>query len=71
MLLGQLLPGQILPEQMSLLQLSFIKGESGKLPLKFGKDWMSKSRDIADIELVVVVVRWWCQVICQTQLRSC
>ena len=54
--LGKKLPGQMLPGQITLWQLSIVKEKQGKLPLKCCQNWMSKSRDIADIEFPVVVV---------------
>ena len=54
--LGKMSPGQMFPGQMSLWQLSIVKENHGKLPLKIGQNRMSKSRDIAVIEFPVVVV---------------
>ena len=48
--------------QMSLRQLSIVKEKHGKL-LKFGPYQMSKSRDIADIKFLVVVVGGWLVVV--------
>ena len=62
------------PGQMSPWQLSIVKENHGKLPLKFGQKRMSKSRDITDIEFPVVVggggggLKSFS---CQTQLRFC
>ena len=53
---GQLLPWQLLP-MLPWWQMFIIKKEQGKLHLTFGKNRMSKSWDIADIEFLVG--GWW------------
>ena len=63
----------MLPGQMSLWQLSIVKKKHEKLPLKFGQNRMSKSRNIANIEFPVVVVGGGGvkSFSCQTQLKLC
>ena len=45
---------QMLPGRMSPWQLGCVKDGPRNLRLKFGQNRVSKSRDIADIEFVVV-----------------
>ena len=45
--------GQMFPGQMSLWHMESVKDGPRNLPLKFGKNQVSNSWDIADIEFVV------------------
>ena len=51
-----MLPGQMLPGQMSLWQLGSVLDGPSNLPLKFGQNPVSNSRDIDDFEFQVVMV---------------
>ena len=50
-----MLRGQMLRGQMSPRQLESVLDVPRNLPLKFHQNWVSNSRDIADIEFVWVV----------------
>ena len=52
---GQMSSWQMLPGQMSLWQLKSVQDGPRDLTLKFCQNRVSNSRDIADIEFVVVV----------------
>ena len=54
MLPGQMLPGQMLPAQMLLRQLKSVQDSPLNLPLKFGQNGVSNSRDMMEIEFL-----WW------------
>ena len=54
---GQMSPWQMLPGQMSLRQLESVQDSPRNLSLKFGQNCVSNSWNIADIEVVVVLLR--------------
>ena len=58
-LCGQMSPWQMLPGQMSLWQLESVQDSPRNLSLKFGRNQVSNSWDIADIEFVWGGVGWY------------